>query len=188
MEVKKLGASGVLVACPECHRTIKSNAPDLKVKSVYEVMAEHRLPESALITGGHTFSLHDSCTARGESGFIDSVRDLIKQMGYKIEEMEYSRDKTRCCGAGGMVPYVDLELYMNLAEKRTCETPLNILTYCATCRETFASVGKESIHILDLIFNPDWQNGLYNPPKMGKAKRENQAKLKRLLTGSNAGK
>jgi NADPH-dependent glutamate synthase beta subunit-like oxidoreductase len=174
IEVKKLGASGVLVACPDCHRTIKYNSPGLKIKSVYDLIVEHGLPESAFNSGDDTFSLHDSCTARGESGFIDSVRNLVKQMGYKIEEMEYSGDKTRCCGAGGMVPYVDLELYFNLAEQRANEAPFDMLSYCATCRETFASVGKESIHILDLIFNPDWKNGLYNPPIMGKPSVRNR--------------
>ena len=181
-EVKKLGASGVLLACPECYRTIKRNAPGLKVKSIYEVMAESGLPEGAEASAAHTFSLHDSCTVRDESEFMNSVRDLVKKMGYQIEEMEYSRDKTRCCGVGGMVPYVNLELYLKLVEQRANEAPFDMLTYCATCREAFASVGKPSIHVLDLIFNPNWQYDLHKPSQMGKARQEKQAELKRLLT------
>ena len=180
-EVKKLSASGVLLACPDCYRTIKRNAPSLKVKSVYEVMAENGLPKGAEASTAHTFSLHDSCTVRDENKFMNSVRDLVRKMGYRIEEMEYSREKTRCCGVGGMVPYVDLELYLKLAEWRANEAPFDMLTYCATCRETFASVGKPSIHVLDLIFNPDWQHNLHKPPQMGKARQEKQSELKRLV-------
>ena len=180
-EVKKLGATGVLLACPECYRTIKRNAPGLKTRSVYEVIVEKGLPDSASDQTPHTFSLHDSCTARAEAELMDSVRDLVRMMGHQIEEMEYSREKTRCCGAGGMVPYVDLALYLKLAERRANEAPHDMLTYCATCRETFAAVGKSSIHVLDLVFNPEWQQDLYKPPDMGKNRQEKQAELKSRL-------
>ncbi len=182
-EVKKLGASGVLLACPDCYRTIKRNAPDLKLKSVYEVIAEEGLPEGAKASNPKTFSIHDSCTARDEKEFMDSIRTVVKQMGYQIEEMEYSREKTRCCGAGGMIPYADAKLFLTLAKRRADEAPFDMLVYCAACRETFASVEKPAAHILDLIFNPDWEESLRKPPKMGKARREKQAELKGLLAG-----
>lgn len=182
-EVKKLGVSGILLACPDCYRTIKRNAPDLKLKSVYEVIAEKGLPEGAKTSNPKTFSIHDSCTVRDENEFMDSIRTVAKQMGYQIEEMEYSRDKTRCCGAGGMIPYADAKLFLKLAKQRADEAPFDMLVYCAACRETFASAEKPSIHILDLIFNPDWEKNLRKPPQMGKARREKQAELKGLLVG-----
>jgi Fe-S oxidoreductase len=129
----------------------------------------------------YTFSLHDSCTVRDEEGFMNSVRNIVKKAGYEIEEMQYSRETTRCCGAGGMVPYVDLELYLNQADKRAGEASYDMLTYCATCRETFAAVGKPSIHVLDLLFNPQWLADLDRPPQMGKERREKQAELRGLL-------
>jgi Fe-S oxidoreductase len=180
-EVNRLGAVGVLLACPECYHLIKRNASGLKVKSVYEVMVEKGLPDGAGDQAPHTFSLHDSCTARDETELMDSVREVVTMMGHQVEEMAYSRDKTRCCGAGGMVPYVDLELYLKLAERRANEASCDMLTYCAACRETFAAVGKPSIHVLDLVFSPDWPEGLYKPPGMGKARQEKQAELKKLL-------
>lgn len=182
-EVKKLGASGVLLACPECYRTIKRNAPDLKLKSVYEVIAEKGLPEGAKTSNPKTFSIHDSCTVRDEKELMDSIRTVVEQMGYQIEEMEYSRDKTRCCGAGGMIPYADSKLFFKIAKRRADEAPFDMLVYCAACRETFASVEKPSVHILDLVFNPDWEGNLRKPPQMGKARREKQAELKGLLVG-----
>ena len=43
-EMKRLGASGLIVACPDCYHTIKHNAPHLKLKSVYEDANEHTIP------------------------------------------------------------------------------------------------------------------------------------------------
>jgi NADPH-dependent glutamate synthase beta subunit-like oxidoreductase len=180
-EMEKLGASGLIVACPECYYTIKHNVPEIKLKSLYEIMADLKLPEGIEVHDEYTFSLHDSCTVRDEKEFMDSVRDLVKRMGYEIEEMQYSREMTRCCGAGGMVPYVDLELYLNQADKRAGEASHDMLTYCASCRETFAATGKPSIHILDLLFNPEWQVDLDRPPQMGKERQERQSELKVLL-------
>jgi NADPH-dependent glutamate synthase beta subunit-like oxidoreductase/heterodisulfide reductase subunit B len=179
-EMKRLGASELLVACPECYQTIKHNAPHLKIRSVYEVMAEQGLPETAKASANKVFSLHDPCNTRWEKEWQDSARALIKEMGYQIEEMEYSRDKTRCCGLGGMVPYADFELTKRISKKRVSEASHDIVTYCAACREAFAA-HRPSIHILDLIFNPDWEKDMVEPPKTGKARRENQAKLKTMV-------
>lgn len=182
--VKGTGATGMLVGCPDCYRTIKRNTPGIRLKSIYEVFVEQGLPDGAKALESHTFSLHDSCTARDEIDLMNSVRELVKRMGYQIGEMEYHGEKTRCCGAGGMVPYVDLGLYFNLAERRANEAPFDILTYCAMCRETFAVVEKPAIHILDLIFNRDWQTALYNPPQIGDARQERQAETRELLLKS----
>lgn len=180
-ELKKLGASGLILACPDCYRTIKRSTPAIKLKSLYEVMAEKGLPESAKTSTPRTFSLHDSCTARDEKEVMDAVRILVERMGYQLVEMEYSREKTRCCGAGGMIPYVDPGLFVKIAKRRADESPYDFITFCAACRETLASTGKPSVHILDLIFNPNWEKDILKPPQTGKIRREKQAKLKDTL-------
>ena len=81
-----------------------------------------------------------------------------------------------------MIPYVDPKLFSKLAKRRADEAPFDMLTYCAACRDTLASTGKPAIHILDLIFNPEWEKNLLKPPQMGKARREKQAELKNTLT------
>jgi len=183
-EVEKLGASGLIVACSNCYRTIKRSAPSFKIKSIYEVMMEKGLPDGAHALAPKTFSLHDSCPAREEPAFKDNTRTLVKEMGYQLEEMEYSRDKTRCCGAGGMIAPVNTKLFTKLAKQRAAEAPCDVLTYCAGCRDAFASTGKPVMHILELMFNPEWEQGLRRPPHTGKAKRENQAELKKLLSST----
>jgi Fe-S oxidoreductase len=178
-ELKKLGTSEMIVACPLCYKTLKQHHPKLKLRFLAEVLLEVGLPHG-VNSDGKKFSLHDSCSARWEQGIQDSVRSLVKTMGYHIEEMEHSRDLTLCCGMGGMVPFANMELAANITKRRADEASQDILTYCAACREALASE-KPSIHILDLIFNPDWEQDRLKPPKTGKARRENQALLKTQL-------
>lgn len=101
-------------------------------------------------------------------------------MGYKIEEMEYSREKTRCCGMGGMVPYVDFDLANRVTKTRADEASHDLLTYCAACREALA-MEKPALHLLDLIFNPNWKETMRTPPKTGKKRREAQSQTKALV-------
>jgi len=177
--IKQLGTSEVIVTCPLCYKTFKAHAPELNLTFVTETLQGVGLPEGVKVNG-QTFSLHDSCSARWEKGIQDSVRALVKETGHQIEEMEYSREKTRCCGLGGMVPFVNMELGGKITKRRVEEASHDILTYCASCREAFAPY-KPAIHILDLIFNPDWKEDKAKAPKTGKARREEQAKLKTLL-------
>jgi Fe-S oxidoreductase len=177
--VRSLGAFELIVACPYCYYTLKHYAPQLKLKSVYELLAEIGLP-AGLKKQDWTFSLHDSCRARWEKDLQDSVRTLTSMMGYRISEMEYSRDKARCCGAGGVITFADFNLARNVTKQRAGEAHFDILTYCAACRETLARE-KPVIHILDLIFNPDWEKDRLKPPNKAPATKENQSLLKSQL-------
>ena len=178
-KMRKLGASEIILACPYCYHTVKQYAPQLQPKSLYEVMVEAGLPE-IVKTCEWVFSLHDSCKTRREENLQNSVRALISGMGHRIEEMEYSKDKTRCCGAGSFISFADSDLAKNVTKRRADEAPFDILTYCATCRETLAQE-KPTIHILDLIFNPDWENDRLKPPNKALAIRTNQSLLKSKL-------
>jgi Fe-S oxidoreductase len=138
------------------------------------------MPAGIPSQAGSIFSIHDSCKARFEKGWQDSVRSLLSHAGHSVEEMAYSRDKTRCCGHGGMVSYADFELEGVLTENRANEATHNILTYCAACRDALA-MHKPAVHILEVLFNPEWEQVLEVPPKSGKKRRENQARLKTML-------
>jgi len=94
--------------------------------------------------------------------------------------MEHSRDMTLCCGMGGMALYANMDLALGATNRRAAEASHDIITYCAACRETLA-MEKPTIHILDLIFNPEWEKQRIEPAKIGKVRRENQAFLKSQL-------
>ena len=142
-------------------------------------MTEVGLPE-IVGTRDWLFSLHDSCKTRWEENLQDSVRTLISSIGHRIEEMEYHKDKARCCGAGSFIFCADSDLARKVTKRRADEAHHDILTYCATCRETLAQE-RPAIHILDLIFNPDWERDRFKPPQHTLVLRENQSRIKSKL-------
>jgi hypothetical protein len=180
-EMEKAGASEIIVACPDCYHTFKDNASRIQLRSVYEVMAEHGLPEGVRAQNGKTFAIHDSCKTRYESRIQDSVRTIVEELGCQIDEMVFSRDKTRCCGMGGMASYVDLKLANKVINRRANETSFDMLSYCASCRDAFALVGKPSLHLLDLVFNPEWEEAAKRPPTLGLSRHNNQLQLRERL-------
>lgn len=177
LTMKKLGASEMISACPNCYSTLREHKPWFRLRSIYEIIVELGLPVN-MPNYKWTFSIHDPCRVRWEKDWQDAVRISVKRMGYQIEEMEFSRNKTRCCGLGGGVLFTKFDLALNIIKQRIKEAPYDILTYCASCREAFASQGKPSVHILDLIFNRNWDKDKLKPPNKASVKRENQSLLK----------
>lgn len=185
-EMDSLGASELLIACPQCFHTIKHNAPDIKLTSIYEVMTERGLPETTTAISPQVFSLHDSCKSRYDKTWQETIRSLIKRMGYQVEEMEHSRGNTRCCGMGGEVSFVNLRLTAERINQRLDEARYDMLSSCAACREAFAFVREPSLHILDLIFNPEWEEDRANPAQTWEDIQENQRQLKAFYSQENA--
>lgn len=160
--IDRSGATEVITACQNCYMLIRKNSPQYNVKSLWTVMAEAGLPGGSENIGEGSdiaFTVHDSCPTRYETGLQDSVRVIAEKLGYRVTESVHSREKTSCCGAGGMVFSVNPELGRKVAadtaEKMESEY---VITYCASCREAMANAGKKSVHILDLVFGGRWDS------------------------------
>ncbi len=55
------------------------------------------------------------------------------------------------------------------------------MTYCATCRETLQGQGGNILHILDLMFNFNWEDILNKPPNSPETNIEHMKLLKKEL-------
>lgn len=175
-EVKKLGASEIIVACPFCYGLLKQHNSELNPVSLYSVLNEIGVPASRETA---TYNIHDPCTTRYEPEIQLSARSIVKKAGHDIIEISHSREESHCCGMGGMVYVVDEELG-KLRSKRTLdEASRDIVTYCTTCRETLQGQGGRVIHLLDLIFNPEWKSASKVPPNAPEVSTENMKSLKK---------
>jgi Fe-S oxidoreductase len=134
------------------------------VNSIYHVLTKYGVPEESKTDLPATFDIHDSCPARHYSDLHDSARNIIEQVGHNVHELESSRGASRCCGFGGMIHAVDGELSSKVAERRLSESEFDMVAYCAGCRARFASLGKPTLHMLDLAFNPNWKEQKGMPP------------------------
>jgi len=146
------GIRHILVACPNCYKVFRQYGGDLKVKTVYEYLAETGLPATENIPASVT--IHDPCSTRHETGIQQAVRKLASQKSLSISEMAHHGLNTLCCGEGGSVSCLAPELSQEWGNRRKKEAQgTRILTYCAGCANFLSSVNPVS-HILDLIFEP----------------------------------
>jgi len=75
---------------------------DIKLRNIYEIMAEMGLPEP--VSGeGRKITIHDSCPARYRPEIRTAVRQIASQMNFKIGEMKFKNEVTQCCGARRML-------------------------------------------------------------------------------------
>ena len=97
-------------------------------------------------------AVHDACTTRHETAVQESVRNILRRMGFVIEELPLSREKTECCGYGGLMFFANPDLAKRAIGRRIEQSPSDYLAYCAMCRDYLASRGKRTLHLLDLVF------------------------------------
>jgi Fe-S oxidoreductase len=142
------GVKTVLVACPNCLKVFKQYAPELAVKTIYEL-----LPEAVGTLSG-TVTIHDPCVCRMEPQAQSAVRSLVSGTGMALEEMPRSGRTTICCGEGGAVGCLQPELALNWGVQRKQEAAgRRTITYCAGCTHLLNAHTPTS-HVLDLLFDP----------------------------------
>ncbi|MBM4275844.1 MAG: FAD-binding protein [Deltaproteobacteria bacterium] len=187
-DLERLGGPELIAACTHCLHTLKDFRPGLRVRSIYEVMAEKGLPEAGRALEPGVFNIHDACGARGMPQIHDAVRRLVTDMGHGLEEMPHSREATICCGAGGMVEAVNAPLAQKMQDFRLSEANRDLITYCATCRARFRAAGRPAAHLLELLFNPRWRQALDAPPSGSLKRWWNRWRLKSNFSKNFKGK
>ncbi len=145
----------LITACPTCERQL--NAAGIKTLSLWNILAAEKPAKADLAEGKELplsakVSIHDSCTARYDTKMQNSIREILKNRGYEIEELGNSREKTKCCGYGGLVFYGNRDIANAMIEDLANQSPLPYITYCSVCRDYLAREGKSAVHILDLLF------------------------------------
>lgn len=178
-EIKKVGADEVVVACPCCYSLLKQHHPDLNPVSLYVILDKIGVPVGR--DKDITYNIHDPCTARFEPEIQESVRSIVEKAGHRIVEIPHSKEETYCCGMGGMVYVTDAELGQLRSKRTLDEVNENIITYCASCRETLQGQGGNVVHLLDLLFNSHLRSAPDVIPKTPEISTENMKSLKRTL-------
>jgi glutamate synthase (NADPH/NADH) small chain len=96
-----------------------------------------------------------------------------------IEELRLSREKTECCGFGGLMQVANPALAREVVARRARESVLDYVTYCAVCRDNLSAADKRTVHLLDLIFPDPAEKDPASRKRPGWSQRqENRARLK----------
>jgi Fe-S oxidoreductase len=177
----QMGKPTFILACSSCYQIFEKYLPEVPVASLWEIITRYGLPENAPKGNGRTLNIHDACSTRHKSAVHDSIRRIASELGYSISELKYTKEKTKCCGYGGLVWYANREQADAFVKDRTDESPDDLLVYCAMCKDLFVGGGKRTYHILDLIFGDDpEQLGLKKMPNLSQ-RQMNRSALKNSL-------
>lgn len=169
-----LGNPTVIALCPSCEKQLRRHG-GTEVIGIWDVLLAIGLPE-----GGHGLdrpaALHDACGARGERATQEAVREIARRLGCELIETAYTGDEAPCCGYGGLAAYANPEVAQKMTEKCLERADAPYISYCMACRDRFAREGRESRHILELIYGTD----AGAPPDISE-KRYNRLTLKNTL-------
>ena len=177
----------VIVACQSCMKVL-GGRDEFKTTSLWELFPQIGLPKELVGKAKNSdvvFSVHDSCSVREYKGIHDGIRWILTELGYKFAEPERTRENTRCCGFGGMVPPANPGVAKRVMSRRVSDFPTDkIVVYCAACRSCMLQAGGQAWHILDLVWGdvvyantPPPANTLASPLKAW----SNRYKSKKLI-------
>lgn len=176
-----MGRPTFILACSSCGQVFQNYLPEIPTVSLWEIMDRYGLPDCAAHGAGQTLNIHDACTSRYNEPLQSSIRRIVQKLGYEIDELNYSREKTKCCGYGGLVYYANREQAEDFIRDRIGESGDDLLVYCAMCKDLFVSGGKRTYHILDLIFVTNRERaGSLKMPNLSQ-RQKNRAELRRKL-------
>lgn len=152
-EYRQKGIKKIITACQNCTLLLDSYCNDVEIVPVYNILAEN-FPEEAI----NKFKkkklkvhIQDPCPSRNYPILQKDVRLLVEKLGFEIEELFFSKEKTVCCSSGGLVPQTTPHIAKKHLDRRNREITLPTICYCKEC-ESVLSREKEADHILDLIF------------------------------------
>lgn len=175
-----MGKPEIIAACPTCEKMLSKRLPGISITPLWDVFLQHPLPWS-VSGGGRSVAIYDPCASRYTPGVQQSVRKLLKSMGYTVEELRFSGRLAQCCSYGGLISTINPELAERIRQERTGANPNTYVTYCTNCRDDFAANGKPAWYMLDILFgNNDDSTAKRLPPTISE-RRENRKLLKKRM-------
>lgn len=146
-KLEELGNPTVIAGCPTCKKELSRH----ETVGVWEILEKIGLPEKVKRMD-KPIAVHDACGARGDHATQESIRRIAESLGCSVTETEYSGDKSPCCGYGGLTQYTNREVAKKMTDKCLERSELPYLSYCMACRDRFAREGRESMHLLELVY------------------------------------
>ena len=146
----ELGNPTIIAGCPSCKKVLSSHE-NAEIKGIWEILENIGLPEKAK-RADKPIAIHDACGARGDEKTQQSIRRIAESLGCQVADTPYSGDKSPCCGYGGLTQYTNREVAKEMTGKCLERSDLPYLSYCMACRDRFAREGRESMHILELVY------------------------------------
>lgn len=160
------GVRRIYTACPNCTRELRALGGPA-VEPVLPLLAE-LLRGEASPARRERCVWHDPCPTRDDPVQQAAARALLRWSGCDWTEPEHTGPRTRCCGNLGMLQTRDPQKSAAIRARRLAELPAErtVLSSCEGCLGAFRGAGRDTCHILELLFgrsrSRSWGNRLRN--------------------------
>jgi Fe-S oxidoreductase len=167
------GVLRVYTACPNCTRLL-ADLGCARVIPAWETLNKIASPADLQNQSGKAFALHDPCPVRQDATQQNAVRALLQKANVAVAEFPKNREQTMCCGNIAMLRATNPSKSAAMRTGRLDEIPpdLPVASYCAGCVDAFSSEGRETAHLVELLFGKSstrgWGNRIQNMIRCGK--------------------
>ena len=160
--LKKQGVKRIYTACPNCTLQLRQ-LEDFEIIPVWPVLAEHIRKEDVVSIDGQ-FIWHDPCPTKSEPIQQEAARKLLAVSGCDCCQPEHTGSRTRCCGNFHMMAATDPDKSAKMRQNRLGEFPegKTIASNCEGCLGAFRSEGRDTFHLLEILFGKSKSRGWGN--------------------------
>ena len=170
--IKACGVRRIVTADPHAYNALKRDYKDLPpVEHISQVMARGvktgKIKFRAVENKNDVYAYHDPCYLGRHNQIYDAPRDVLDAIpGLKRVEMNRSRDRSFCCGGGGLMLFYEPKEDQRIGVKRVemaAEAGANVIvTACPFClvniEDAIKVAGLEGkMTVLDLVELVDQQ-------------------------------
>ncbi|MDH3212167.1 MAG: (Fe-S)-binding protein, partial [Myxococcales bacterium] len=146
--LERYGVRKIISTCPHCFNSLKNEYPDFGGR--YEVL-HHTQLIAELIRGGRlklereldSLTYHDPCYLGRHNDVYDAPREILAGLSTTggIAELERSRSRSLCCGAGGGYAWMDDDPqqrinHTRLEQVKSCGAA-TVAVSCPFCMQMF---------------------------------------------------
>ena len=141
--IKESGVERIVTADPHAYNALKHDYEDLPpVEHISQVIASEvkagRIKFNPVENGNNVYTYHDPCYLGRHNQIYDDPRDVLDAIpGLKRVEMSRSRDRSFCCGGGGLMLFYEPKEDQRIGVKRVqmaAEAGANVIvTACPFC-------------------------------------------------------
>ncbi len=160
------GVKKIIAACPHCFNTLRNEYPQFEgsyevihhSELIWDLLQSGKIKLNSSVSGIVTY--HDSCYLGRYNEVYEAPRNIVKAFkGANLIEMDRTRERSFCCGAGGGRMWMEEDIGDRINEVRTeaaIQTgAVTVATACPYCLTMFedglkAKDKEESMKILDL--------------------------------------
>ena len=149
------GVKKIITNCPACFKILREAYPELEVEhaavTLFKALLKNKLRIKKKVNENITY--HDPCHLGRHSGVYEEPRQLLKSLGYEVNEMIRNKENSLCCGAGAGMQNNYKELSKKVTKKRLNQAlslkVKKLVTACPMCYHQLKKYSKD-LKVLEL--------------------------------------